>query len=111
MASTGQWCTDAEYIGFKNELIRQDGGQPRCFYCKRKIDLRLTLTSSEAYTIDHLKPKARFPELTKVVSNMVSAHKSCNSSKGLQTMEKVLADMAMKATGTRPEWDPPEWVS
>lgn len=102
--SNGAWCTQKEYGQFKMKLIEQDGGSPICYYCRRPIDLRMAKSSAQSYTIDHLKPKKAFPALAKTLSNMVNAHKGCNSSKGTQTVEKTLADMATKRRGTRPEW-------
>lgn len=102
--SSGAWCTPREYDAFKAKLVAEDGGRPICYYCRRPIDLRLARSSRESFTIDHLKPKLLFPELRKAITNMVPAHRGCNSSKGTQTAEKTLADMATHRRGTRPEW-------
>ena len=102
----GSWCTQVEYDGFKEKLVAQAKGKPVCAYCKGPIDLRISATSSQGFTIDHMKPRSMYPELSKNFSNMLAAHKSCNSSKGTQTMEKTLADIAARRRGSRPEWDP-----
>lgn len=99
-----KWATDAEYAHFKRSLVAQAKGKPICYYCKRPIDLRLSYRSRESFTIDHLKPKSSYPELAKTLWNLVAAHKSCNSSKGTQTVEKALADIAGERRGTREEW-------
>lgn len=98
------WCSRSEYAIFKRKLIEQDSGKPFCYYCKRAIDLRMASGTGQSFTIDHLKPRSLYPELAKSFSNMVSAHKSCNSSKATQTVEKTLADMARRRRGTRTEW-------
>ena len=102
MASS--WCTESEYDTFKKILVGYEGGSPSCYYCKKPISLKLTSRARESYTIDHLKPRALYPEMAKLVSNMVSAHKSCNSAKGTQTAENTLADIAGRRRETRPEW-------
>ena len=102
--SNRAWCNRKEYASFKARLVALDGGKPICYYCRRAIDLRLASGTTQSYTIDHLKPRSLYPELAKVFSNMVSAHKSCNSSKNTQTVEKTLADMARRRRGTRTEW-------
>lgn len=102
----GNWCSDLEYKRFKNWLIAEANGNPICYFCKRPINLRLTKTSRESFTIEHLKPKGQYPELTKTISNLVAAHKSCNSAKGTKTAEKALADIRRARRGTRPEWQP-----
>lgn len=98
------WCNRAEYAGYKAKLIAHSGGKPVCYYCRRVIDVRMASGTAQSFTIDHLKPRALYPELAKSFSNMVAAHKSCNSSKATQTVEKTLADMARRRRGTRTEW-------
>lgn len=98
------WCTPVEYERFKAGLIREANGEPRCYYCKRPIDLNISPTAAQGFTIDHLKPRSAFPELSKNPANMAAAHKGCNSSKNTQTVEKTLADIARRRRETRPEW-------
>lgn len=101
---SSSWCSVEEYARFRNILIQEAGGKPKCFYCKQPIDLRISSTASQGFTIDHLKPRSSHPELSKNPSNMAAAHKGCNSSKGTQTVEKTLADIARRRRETRPEW-------
>ena len=110
MEYQSRWCTPQEYEKFKAFLVREAKGKPVCFYCKRPIDLKLTRGGGR-FTIDHLKPKATHPALAKMQSNMVCAHGSCNSAKGMQTAEKALAIQASMKRGSRTEWDPPKWLS
>lgn len=106
---SSKWCTPAEYSRFKSFLLEEAKGKPKCFYCKQPIDVKLSARSGQCFTIDHLKPKSSYPQLAKTISNMVAAHKSCNSSKGTQTTEKAFADIARRQRGTRMEWDPPNF--
>ena len=101
-----KWCTPAEYAEFKRVLVADDGGNPICYYDGKPIDLKLSSRSAQSYSIDHLKPRSKYPHLSKMITNMVSAHKTCNSSKGTQTAEKTLAEKARKRRGTREEWTP-----
>lgn len=49
----------------------EDGHPPACHICGQP----------GADSIDHVKPKARFPELIWELGNMRPAHESCNKSK------------------------------
>lgn len=101
-----KWCTDREYDDFKSFLVQEAGGKPVCYYDGKIIDLKLSRRSGQSFTIDHIKPRKIYPQLAKVKTNLVPAHKSCNSEKGTQTAEQALADKARKRRGTREEWNP-----
>ena len=103
MASSS-WCTPSEYTHFKKVLLAEQEGEPLCFYCHAPVDLKLSPRAGKAFTIDHLKPRALYPKLSKDVKNMVIAHRQCNSAKGTQTAEKARAERAKLERGTRPEW-------
>lgn len=47
-------------------------GDPRCAICRQP----------GADSIDHIKPKSKFPELMWDLGNMQPAHRDCNSRKG-----------------------------
>lgn len=55
--------------------------QPCCI-CHHAIDYSLPSTDPQGCTVQHIKSRKLFPELTWVQSNWGPAHKQCNESAG-----------------------------
>lgn len=52
-----------------------------CHWCGQPIDYSLTYPDPGAFTADHVKPWARYPELRIDPGNVVSSHARCNWAK------------------------------
>ena len=57
----------------------------RCVICKQPIDYQLKYPSPESCSIEHVKPRAEFPELIWDPANWAPAHLRCNTQKGRGT--------------------------
>lgn len=55
---------------------RKISGQHVCHYCQKPIWRRSDVT------VDHFKPRSKFPDLALEITNLRVAHRRCNSSKG-----------------------------
>lgn len=66
------------------EFVKSRGRRNRtpCCICEQKIDYSLPSTHPHGCTVQHLKSRRDFPELTWVRSNWGPAHHQCNSSAG-----------------------------
>lgn len=53
-----------------------------CCLCLQKIDYSLPSTHPHGCTVQHVKSRRDFPELTWVRTNWEPAHRECNSSAG-----------------------------
>ncbi|MDY0830748.1 hypothetical protein SK224_16555 [Microbacterium sp. BG28] len=53
-----------------------------CCICGHRIDYDLPGTHPQGCTVQHLRSRRRFPELTWLPSNWAPAHKECNESDG-----------------------------
>lgn len=56
--------------------------QAPCCICGQDINYSLPSTEPDGCTVQHIKSRKLFPELTWVPSNWAQAHKSCNESAG-----------------------------
>lgn len=61
--------------------LRAAGGP--CFICGQPIDYRLPWDDPNAFTVEHIKPRATHPHLAEDPANCAPAHARCN--KGRQT--------------------------
>lgn len=77
--SSSEWVALRE--DFKRKKLKKDGFYS-CFYCKK--------TLREDVTVDHIKPRSKYPELQFEVDNLVISCRSCNSSKGTKELEDFL---------------------
>lgn len=53
-----------------------------CYLCKQPLDYSLTAPHPDRHSVEHIKTRRDFPELTWDYANMASAHLSCNLEKG-----------------------------
>ena len=53
-----------------------------CCICQQSIDYSLPSTDPDGCTVQHIKSRKLFPELTWAPSNWAPAHKACNQSAG-----------------------------
>lgn len=52
-----------------------------CWLCGRAIDKTLPPRTPRSFSVDHVKPKSKYPELRYVRANLRAAHYGCNSRK------------------------------
>jgi 5-methylcytosine-specific restriction endonuclease McrA len=52
-----------------------------CWLCGEPIDFDAPPRTSRSFSVDHIRPKSRYPELRYVRSNLRAAHYGCNSRK------------------------------
>lgn len=64
--------------------VKAEGRRKRspCVICDQPIDYSIPSTEPDGCTVQHLRSRKHFPELTWLPSNWGPAHKSCNSSQG-----------------------------
>lgn len=64
--------------------VRTEGRQRRtpCLICRQRIDYDLPSKHPQGCTVQHIKSRRLFPELTWAPSNWAPAHKECNESAG-----------------------------
>lgn len=64
--------------------VKADGRRRRrpCHICQHRIDYDLPSTHPQGCTVQHIKSRRLFPELTWSASNWAPAHKQCNESAG-----------------------------
>lgn len=53
-----------------------------CCICEQPIDYSLAGTHPDGCTVQHVKSRKLFPQLTWAASNHAPAHRSCNTSAG-----------------------------
>jgi len=74
-----QFYNSAEWRSLRQQVIKE---QPKiCAACGEKI------TKKSDLTIDHIKPRSKFPELALEKSNLQVLCRSCNSVKGADYYE------------------------
>ena len=73
-----------------------------CWYCERKCQDE-TEVGSLAPTVDHFRPRSRFPELVYAWSNWMFSCRRCNQEKGNKWPEMGLIDPCEAEIGERPE--------
>lgn len=60
------------------------GNRPACALCGQP----------DADTVDHVLPKAKYPDLVWELGNMQPAHRDCNASKGVGTAAVQLGSLS-----------------
>lgn len=68
---------------------------PYCWVCGEYIDRTISGRLPRGWTLDHVKPLSRHPELALDPSNLRPAHNVCNSTRGAD------GDIAIKASRRR----------
>ncbi|MGW6255426.1 HNH endonuclease [Streptomyces sp. NPDC055085] len=68
-----------------------------CHLCSKPIDMSLPHNDQWSWTLDHIIPLALRPDLAEEISNVLPAHRHCNSSKG----KKVHSDKTMPRSSRR----------
>lgn len=53
-----------------------------CWWCGQPIDYDAAYPQPDSFTVDHVKPLSRHPELAEDPTNLVAAHARCNNAKG-----------------------------
>ena len=71
----GEEPADSRWREFRSRLGRQTNNV--CWYCERQCDIRAE-SGSRSPTIDHFRPRSRFPQLTYEWSNWVFSCRACN---------------------------------
>lgn len=66
------------------ERVRQIGRRRKspCVICEQPIDYSLPGTHPDGCTVQHVKSRKLFPQLTWSTSNHAPAHRACNTSAG-----------------------------
>ena len=73
-----RFYSSSEWIHIREEYLRtqpKKSGYYQCFYCKEYI-------LNDDVTVDHIKPRSKYPELGLDIKNLEVACRPCNSSKG-----------------------------
>ncbi len=70
----GQFYSSAEWLALRKRVIHEEGSA--CRSCGRRIRDDIEIT------VDHIKPRSKYPELSLVRSNLQVLCRRCNSSKG-----------------------------
>ena len=92
--------TDYRWADFRAALGERSDGA--CWYCERLCE-PASYVGGIAATLDHFKPRSRFPELAYEWSNWVFSCRRCNGAKGNQWPENGYVDPADNDAGERPE--------
>ena len=74
-----RFYSSSEWLSLRDQAIREYGRT--CAMCGR------ALRRDSELTVDHIKPRSRFPELSLERSNLQVLCRSCNSSKGARLLE------------------------
>ena len=74
-------------------FVKAKGRRERapCFICGEAIDYSIPSTEPDGCTVQHVKSRKHFPQLTWLRSNWRPAHRSCNGAAGAG--ETVAADL------------------
>lgn len=78
-ALSKDFYNSTDWKNIRNEVLRTNIN--RCVICEKTKDL----------TVDHIKPRSKFPELAIDISNTQILCRSCNSSKGNKTKANRMA--------------------
>ncbi len=70
-----RFYSSSEWQALRAQVIREDGSV--CSLCRRSIK------PGEDLTVDHIRPRSRFPDLALSRANMQVLCRSCNSRKGV----------------------------
>lgn len=71
-----RFYSSSEWLALRAQVISENGAV--CSLCRRSI------TPGEDLTVDHIRPRSRFPDLALSRENMQVLCRSCNSSKGVR---------------------------
>lgn len=66
---------------YKRLRARLRAEQRNCYICQQPIDYSLRGSHPWSFTVDHVLPLSKHPELSEDYSNFAAAHRACNSSK------------------------------
>ena len=90
----------AHWGRFRNELARRF--HEKCGYCERRCEY-IAESGGLAPTVDHFRPRSRFPRLTYRWSNWIFSCKRCNDEKVDRWPQGGLIDPCASAIARRPE--------
>ena len=76
-----QFYSSPEWNIIRKQVIKQKGRV--CAECGRRIIRNIDIT------VDHIKPRSKYPELSLKIENLRVLCRSCNSKKGDREMEEV----------------------
>jgi 5-methylcytosine-specific restriction endonuclease McrA len=79
-----KFYSSPEWVLLRKKFLKsqeQVNGRFICFYCNVSIS-----PNSSDLTIDHIKPRSKYPELAVDISNLRVACRRCNSSKGAKIL-------------------------
>lgn len=54
-----------------------------CYLCGQPINYEVSAPHPDSFTVEHVKPRSKYPELAEDPGNLKAAHFSCNSAKGV----------------------------
>lgn len=80
-----RFYTSPEWLVIRKEVIREEGNV--CSECKQRI------ASQEDVTVDHIKPRSKYPDLALDRKNLRVLCRSCNSRKGDSDSEIFAAEI------------------
>jgi 5-methylcytosine-specific restriction endonuclease McrA len=60
-----------------------------CGICARPIDKTLPPDHPDSFSVDHIEPVTKRPDLALVYSNLTGAHRRCNRAKGAGTATPI----------------------
>ena len=92
--------TDYRWADFRAGLGERSDSM--CWYCERLCESAASIGNMSA-TLDHFKPRSKFPELTYDWNNWVFSCRRCNDVKGDQWPENGYVDPATTTARERPE--------
>lgn len=92
--------TDFLWREFRRELGRPFNG--KCGYCERQCE-QVAESGSLSPTVDHFRPRSRFPRLTYRWSNWVFSCRRCNNEKADRWPAGGLVDPCASVIAQRPE--------
>jgi 5-methylcytosine-specific restriction endonuclease McrA len=79
--------TSSDWIRLRNKVVREEGS--RCGICGRAI------RKEEDITVDHIKPRSKYPLLALERSNLRVVCRQCNSAKGAEEYDDPSADPSL----------------
>ena len=69
-----RFYSDSRWIALRKQVIREEG--TKCAEC------RIQIRNTQDITVDHVRPRSKYPELALERSNLQVLCRSCNSAKG-----------------------------
>jgi 5-methylcytosine-specific restriction endonuclease McrA len=88
MAGKGAGRTSRTY---RKLAADQRGRRLPCCHCAQPIDYTITNHNDpDAFTVEHIKPLSTHPESAEDPTNFLSAHRRCNSQRGIGDIKPSL---------------------